>query len=409
MEHNNSTSIPSISDADRVAFLITGYIRSTLTDAEKDELDDWITSNDSNMELFAHLTDPVTLDEELKTYNSFNSRKAIAVIKSKLVEQAQPAPKRIGSRKMVWYTAAASIAFIVILLYWINKPGSNNLPPQLITKIDLDPGTDKAVLVSSDGSRFLLDSLNSAAEQVSKLGFRISNGRLVYNPSSSGGVQGVKEFYTLSIPRGAQYKLTLPDGSLVWLNAQSSIRFPSSFEKNRRDVQVSGEVFIDVVKKADHPFYVEFNRNHNGAHEKTEIKVLGTSFNVHTYPDETFSSVALLEGKIQLTSSGNTYNMREKQLAMLTKQSINVSALQNEEEVMAWKNGLFEFKDATIESIMNQVARWYNVEIEYDGKINYHFNASIERSVPASRLLYLLEQTGRVHFTIQKNKIIVKP
>ncbi|NCU05489.1 MAG: FecR family protein, partial [Chitinophagaceae bacterium] len=180
--------------------------------------------------------------------------------------------------------------------------------------------------------------------------------------------------------------------------------------KNKRQVEITGEVFIDVTKKTDQPFHVSFTAYNNGIAEKAEIMVLGTSFNINAYQNEQNTSVALVEGKIQLSSvAGYSAVINKGQSATFTNQNIIVTPLLNAEEVVAWKNGWFEFKNASIETIMKQVARWYNIDVQYEGKINYHFNASIERNVTAAQLLYLLEQTGRVHFTLQTNKIIVKP
>lgn len=409
MENKTPISPLSIENADRIAFLITGYIRSTLTDEEKDELDDWITLNDHNVELFAKLTNPSQLDEELKSYNSFNTKKAISIIKAQLEEQ-QPAHQS-KVRKMKWlpYAVAASLLLLVGIYVFIR----NDTPVKVhsfTSLAEIKPGSGKAKLTLATGETILLDSANEKSLQAGKLGFSYDNGRLVYSPSALEGDQGEFQYHTLSVPRGAHYQLKLPDGSTVWLNAESSIRFPSVFRKTKRQIEITGEVFIDVIKNDQQPFYVTFTSYSNGKQEKAEIKVLGTSFNINTYKEENNTSIALTEGKIQLKSgTGNITYMHKDQLAIFTNGKINISPLVNEEEMLAWKNGWFEFKNASIESIMTQVSRWYNIGVEYKGKINYHFNASIERNVTAAQLLYLLEQTGHVHFTLQDNKIIVEP
>jgi len=409
MDNKTPISTLNIENADRIAFLITGYIRSTLTDEEKDELDDWITLSDHNVELFARLTNPTLLDEAIKSYNSFNSKKAISIIKAQLVEQQPAKLDIVGKMKWLPYAVAASL----LLLMGIYVFTRNDTPVKVhsfTSLAEIKPGTGKALLTLATGETILLDSVNEKSLQAGKLGFSYDNGRLVYSPSTLEGEQGELQYHLLSIPRGAHYQLKLPDGSTVWLNAESSIRFPSMFHKTKRQIEITGEVFVDVIKNDQKPFYVTFTANNNGRQAKTEIKVLGTSFNINAYKEEPYTSIALTEGKIQLTSNtGSIAFMRKGQLAMFENGKINIHPLVNEDEMLAWKNGWFEFKNATIEAIMKQVSRWYNIDVEYKGKINYHFNASIERNVTAEQLLHLLEQTGHVHFTLQDNKIIVEP
>ncbi|NCU06395.1 MAG: FecR domain-containing protein, partial [Chitinophagaceae bacterium] len=217
-----------IESADRIAFLITGYIRSILSDEEKDELDNWITSNDANVELFAQLTDPARLDDSLKTYNSFNSNKALSVIKAQLISEKLPQSGKLKMMRWLPYTVAASLA-LILTLYVITKINTPSKDPSFKSLADVKPGTNKAILTLADGRTILLDSINEKSLQAAQLGFSQNNGRLVYSPSANEGGQGNLKYHTLSIPRGGQYQLSLPDGSTVWLNAESSIRFPSSF------------------------------------------------------------------------------------------------------------------------------------------------------------------------------------
>ena len=178
-----------------------------------------------------------------------------------------------------------------------------------------------------------------------------------------------------------------------------------AFTGNERRVELTGEAYFEVTHDASKPFKVSKN--------EMEVTVLGTRFNVNAYDDEASMKVTLLEGSVKVSTGqqGNTSTiLKPNQQAVLTPGGqLRTTDNMNPNEIVAWKNGLFEFKDEPIESIMRQVARWYDVTINYEGKMNAHFNASIKRDVPASKLLHLLELTNRVHFEIKDKTIIVKP
>lgn len=410
MEENNNLTSSQLNDADTIAYLITGYIRSTLSDQERDKLDEWVTEDEKNMELFARLTAPEQLDESLKLFTSFNSQAAIENIKRKMNESLKTETRPSLLRRLIPFSIAASLILIttVFIIYQKNKPIDK--PHIIVKKPDLHPGGNKALLTLSNGKQIVLDSSGTKKLQVGYLEISNDNGRLIYPPSSGGG-NGAEVYNTLSTQKGGQYKLTLPDGSLVWLNASSSITYPIAFTSLERKVQVTGEVYFEVTKDKAKPFKVSFTAQNDTHSQNSEVEVMGTKFNINSYKEDAQSKVTLLEGSVkvsQLTSHDSRF-LTPGQQAIFSENKITTSINANADEAIAWKNGWFEFQNEPIENIMTQVSRWYNVEVKYEGKVNYHFNATIERNLPASNLLYLLEQTGNVHFVIKDKTITVKP
>jgi transmembrane sensor len=268
-------------------------------------------------------------------------------------------------------------------------------------KDDADPGSNKATLTLADGSVILLDDAkNGTLTQQGSAKVIKLDGKLLYDLGSEKAKQIV--YNTISTPKGGQYQLELPDGSLVWLNASSSIYFPTSFIEKERRVEITGEAYFEVAKNADKPFIVSVNNS--------EVQVLGTHFNINAYSDEEEVRTTLLEGSVKFIDGNNTSLLQPGQQSQLTKdKNIKVASNVDVNEVVAWKNGLFSFENAGIETIMRQLSRWYDVEIEYKGKTDDIFVAEMSRNIKLSDVLKALELTGRVKFEIDGKKIVVMP
>jgi transmembrane sensor len=297
---------------------------------------------------------------------------------------------------------------------------SKSSPRQLNN--ELTPGTNKAILTLSDGSNIILDDAKNGqvAQQGNTQVSKLANGQLVYNSLADKPTEVV--FNTLTTPRGGQFKLTLPDGSQVWLNAASSIKYPTAFVGNERRVEISGEAYFEIAPLAlptgggqeKIPFIVKINTTSgNGG----EVKVLGTHFNINAYNDEASVKTTLLEGsvKVMLPSSKGGYEiLKPGQQAQVNNSPLgdgDVKVINNVDvdQVVAWKNGYFSFNRAGLQTVMRQIARWYDVEISYEGKIpEREFGGKIDRSSNASEVLKILEES-KVHFRIEEKKIIVRP
>ena len=381
----------------RTARLIAGYIRSTLTEEEKDELDDWICASDDNMRLFARLTDEKNVEDSLKQRHIFDSEAAIEKLEQKI--KAEQTRKTVRKSRVFLYATAATVLLMAALFMVFRYTNTPSLPRHIISeKPDLKPGGDKATLTIADGRTIALDSTQKNIVEAGNVQVTNAGGQLLYEGNSS-----KEEWHTLTTPKGGQYRLVLPDGSMVWLNAASSITYPTAFTGSQRTVEITGEAYFEVMHYENRRFIVSANR--------ITTEVLGTHFNVNAYDDEAGMKITLLEGSVKISqNNGRSAILKPGQQAQLeTDGKLLVTDNINTEEVLAWKNGWFDFNDASIETIMRQVARWYGVDIRYEGKVNYHFNAEIERNVPVSKLFQLLEMTDRVHFTIKDTTIIVNP
>jgi transmembrane sensor len=309
-----------------------------------------------------------------------------------------------------WVAAAA--IFIIVLgaggYFILHKTPdkiakTENILPQN-KKTDIAPGGNKAVLTLANGSTIILDSAQNGtlSSQGNIKIIKLDDGQLAYDKSAVSGNTELL-YNTISTPKGGQYQLTLSDGSKVWLNAASSLRFPASFSDDERKVELTGEGYFEVAHNAAKPFIVTKNN--------VEIKVLGTHFNVNAYDDENSMKVTLLEGSVKVSKGNESTVISPGQQARISnlEKKIDVKKNVDLDEVIAWKNGLFQFDQANIKTIMRQIARWYDVDVVFEGKIpEVLFGGKISRDVNVSQVLKVLQEGG-IHFRVEGKKIIVTP
>ena len=286
-----------------------------------------------------------------------------------------------------------------------NKPAAKKLianeKPARFKHDIAAPAGNKAVLTLADGSKVYLDSAGSGtlATQGHMKIAKKSNGEIVYTGTAAATASSVT-YNTLSLPKGSKpVHLVLSDGSVVWLNAASSVTYPTAFIGNERKVTVTGEAYFEVAKDPAMPFYV--------SHSDVVVKVLGTHFNINTYNDDEKVKVTLLEGIVNVSSGLKNEQLKPGQQASFSENSIQLIKSVDLDEVMAWKNDQFYFTGTDIKTIMHQIERYYNVEVQYNDNVPYKFVAKISRDVSVSRFLEKLELTNLVHFKIEGNKIIV--
>lgn len=260
------------------------------------------------------------------------------------------------------------------------------------------PNQARAVLRLADGSTVYLDSnVNGTLARQGGIDItRNEMGEIIYSGSAPDAIT----MNTLSLPKGSKpIRLVLADGSLVWLNAASSITYPTAFVGKERKVSITGEAYFEVSENKAMPFFVE--------HNQLLIKVLGTHFNVNTYENEAASKVTLLSGLVDVGNGKTTKQLIPGQQASVSKSVFSVKENIDTDEVMAWKNGQFYFGGSDIKSIMKQIERYYDVEVEFRDEIPYQFVAKISRDVNVSAFLEKLELTNLIHFKIEGKKIIV--
>lgn len=279
-----------------------------------------------------------------------------------------------------------------------------------LSSTNVQPGKEGAVLTLADGRQLVLDSL-SAGVVALQGGARVimNNGQLAYLPE--GSVAGAMAVNTMTTPRGRQFQLVLPDGTKVWLNAASSLQYPTVFNGNERRVKVTGEAYFEVAQLATKPFIVEIN-------DRTEIEVLGTGFNVNAYEDEAHITTTLLEGAIKILA-GNNRNQPLSTVLKPGQQSVvprtaTISRIPvepaNTDQVMAWKNGFFNFEGKKLDEVMRHLSRWYDIEVIYEKGIpDIVFGGKMDRGLTLSNVLNILE-VSKVHFRMEAGRrLIVEP
>ncbi len=304
------------------------------------------------------------------------------------------------------YTAVASVAVILSVggLYFFKQ--EKEIPVETESqavrfKNDVKPGTNKAMLTLADGTAISLDdaATGKVAKQSGIVISKTADGQLVYGMAKNGAADKTPEYNTISTPRGGQYQVNLPDGTRVWLNAASKLKFPSSFiQLKDRKVELSGEAYFEVTKDKKRPFIVSASDQ--------KVEVLGTHFNVNAYPGAVVDRTTLLEGSVKLTKHSKEYMLKPGQQATVGT-AVRIAEVDTE-EVIAWKNGNFIFVDNDIKTIMDMLERWYDIEVVYEGKQSpIGFNAEISRDKSLVQVLKALEKTGNVKFRIEGRRVIV--
>ncbi|SKA40732.1 FecR protein [Chitinophaga eiseniae] len=304
-----------------------------------------------------------------------------------------------------WYRIPAAAAVLALLLwgaYTLTKPAVPPIPIAHRNKVqDIPAGGNKATLTLANGARIVLDDAadGTVASQGGISIQKTTNGQLVYTVTGNNRLTDTG-YNTIQTPKGGQYQVNLPDGSKVWLNAATSLTFPAAFGTGARTVSLNGEAYFDVATTTNaQPFTVKVN--------DLSIDVLGTQFNVMAYTDEPASHTTLLTGAVRVTQ-GNASKLLQPGQQAVAGSRIQVQAADTEAAV-AWKNGMTVFTDADIHSIMRQIARWYDVDIIYQGEIPQRlFTGKIPRNANVSKVLKILELSN-IHFTIDGRKIIVTP
>ncbi len=271
---------------------------------------------------------------------------------------------------------------------------------------DVAPGGNKAILTLADGSTIDLDSAKNGTltTQGNIKIIKSKDGELLYNVDQENSA--IADYNTISTPRGGMYEIVLSDGSKVWLNAASSLKFPASFTGKIRNVTLTGEGYFEVAKNASKPFHVKVN--------DMTVEVLGTHFNVNAYNDENSVATTLLEGSVKIkkeviaNSASQTVLLEPGEQADLAKNgSLKINHHANIQEVIAWKDDNFEFNNTSVTDIMRQISRWYDVEVDYRGPIPaYRLTGKISRNVNLSQLIDMLQYAG-VNMKIENKKIII--
>ncbi|WP_164111887.1 MULTISPECIES: FecR family protein [Sphingobacterium] len=329
-----------------------------------------------------------------------------ADIQEKLfMEQSVRPNRQLLSWSRIAVAASVFVCVSIGLYFYLavkKELSSSNV--QEIVADDIAPVGNGALLTLADGT---VINLNENQEGIiigsDSIVYTDGTGVLAHSDAIS-SAQQKEQILTLSTPRGGQYQITLPDGTKVWLNAATTIKYPSRFTQQERRVELDGEAYFEVAKKEKQMFVVS-------SHEQ-EIKVLGTQFNVSAYREDQLVKTTLLEGSVRVRNNYTNQSIKlspGQQSVILSNDSKIDLEIADVEEVTAWKNGYFKFNNESIESIMRKVARWYDIEIQYQDLIDAEqvFSGRVSKGETLSSVLESLELTGGVHFKIEGRRITV--
>jgi ferric-dicitrate binding protein FerR (iron transport regulator) len=392
---------------ERIAELIIKYLKSEISPAEEIELQEWVNEKPENQELFNTFNDPDQLRDLLNWTTESKSR----ILEDLRVElyprQEAIAMKRWNFRRFTY--VAAAVIFLVMaggLYYFLRDKGEEKLigkTQELPIKNDIKaPEKNLAVITLDNGKKVYLDGvengvlLNEESVKIEKL----ADGKISYNNLDSKDGQQLK-YNTITNPRGSKViDITLEDGSRVWLNNESSIRFPVAFDNDERRVEITGEAYFEVSKDPKKKFIVKANG--------TATEVLGTKFNINAYSEELSVNTTLIEGKVRVNSGNRSVLIKPGEQTQANGESINVVEKVDLESVIAWKNGMTVLNRADLKSLLNTISRWYDVDVEMKSDLDSNvFLGSIPRNLRLQDVSKALENITNLKFTIEGRKLIV--
>lgn len=395
-----------------IALLIKKYLKDELEESEKQELESWKNQSDTNLRIFEELTDDDYLISAVgDAYKIDSDAVALQKIHARIAVQQQ-ASEEAGTKSVkpvirsLWFRLAAAAAVILIIIsittiYTLQKDKrTDNVAEKRGLNPDIAPGASKATLTLADGRTIVLDS--TAMGQLAEQGTaQIINkdGRLVYT-AGKGEAKTDVLYNTVSTSKGQTYPLLLSDNSRIWLNSESSIHFPVSFTGRDRRVEITGEVYFEIAHDAARPFIATVNG--------VDIQVLGTTFNVNAYADENSIKTTLVEGSVRVSKGIQRKQIAPGQQAQVIADEIKIANNVNVDKITAWRQGYFRFKDDKLSEAMKNIARWYNIEVVFEGNAaNVQLSGDINRSSNLSSVIRLLAALD-VEARTEGRKLIVK-
>lgn len=382
--------------------LVGAYLEGNANEQQLDIIDQYYDSFD---------TEPDVLDKAGEIEINIRRERMKAIIDGHLSAEEDPViiqEHQPGIRPWKYIAIAASLLIVGASgFYFYQTQQSKLVENQKELATIVLPGGNKAVLTLANGKKISLTDAGNGqiAAEYGVTVNKTKDGNLIYNSSETDA--GKLAYNTIQTPKGGQYQVTLPDGSKIWLNASSSLRYPVEFIGNERKVELTGEAYFEVTKNKAKPFRVYTDQE--------VVEVLGTHFNINAYKDELSTKTSLLEGSVQVThiKSNNKAIIKPGQQSIVQNNSANQKiTIKNIDidEAVAWKNGYFMFDDEPLESILRKVSRWYDVDVEYkrpDQIKDISFSGTLSKYSDVGKVLDKLELSGAVHFKIEGRKIIV--
>ena len=398
-------------EVQRIQALLEKYTSGQLSEQEQEELSDRLASLDEQeketlFNLYAPLWEKVKNGQLPSPHRDRDWQQMLDMVMHS--EEAEPEQPVVPFYKKPWIRYAAVFLLIAGGTYIWMQQRPAIAPAKQIEQVTyqpapIQPGGHKARLTLSNGNTIVLDSAanGSLAMQGNTQVMKLDNGSILYKAGTTPHDEML--YNTISIPKGGQYQLTLPDGTSVWLNALSSLYYPVSFTGNKREVALEGEAYFEVAKDRSRPFRVTY--------KNTQIEVLGTHFNVMAYEDEAAIQTTVLEGAVRVQQEGSRQQvLTPGKQARINRRTHEVMINKVEAGMfVAWKEGFFHFDKADMATVLRQLARWYDLEISFKGDLPKDlFSGKIERSLPLQSILHLLKQSN-LHFEIKDRTLTVLP
>lgn len=400
-----------VGKASRIATLIVGNMQDSLTTDEKQELNAWLQEDGENFLLYEELMDDDKLGEALDELHSIDPETAYEKLSQKLFGN-ETGYKR--THRIWWYMVAAALLIVAGGVIWfsVNKKTATPMPSPVavVTAQKKQPGalpdSKKAILTLADGSVIELNAINNGAiaQQGNSTVHKKRNGELEY--TLSGQSATATGYNTLHTPRGGEYRIVLDDGTRIWLNSASTLTFPVHFNGEERRLQLSGEGYFEVapaVLTSGHkkPFIVSV--------DNMQVQAVGTSFNISAYKEDKTTQTTVVEGLVKV-SRHNGDHLLSPGKKLVTHDSTAIVEDADINQDTAWKNGEFVFHNTSLQMVMNDLARWYDMEVEYEKPVpSLHFSGEIERESDISKVLQMLQFTGGVKFSVTGRVIKVLP
>ena len=387
--------------------MLDRYLKNQANTKEKEKLDEFFEENSNSIEASKSIENVSKLEDKIFNYIQFGIKEQVK--------------KESTLNRMPYLQVAASILVIflfstTIYFYRSSLASKSQLPiAQSVAKLeDKQPAKNIAILTLGNNSQIVLDEASSGeiAQEGGVSILKTDKGELVYKIRNSNklSTNDLNKYNTISTPMGGKFKVILPDGSLVLLNAASTLKYPVHFDEKLRKVSFTGEAYFEIAKLEDKrkkrvPFYVYSNDQ--------IVEVLGTHFNINSYDNEEYSKTTLLEGSVKIInekSAAPAKILKPGQQAVIKRGDVQTKIMiADEAQALAWKDGYFLFKNTNIKDVVNEVERWYNVDIQYEDEMEFeNITGYISRNVKISSVLKMLQLSGIVNYEISGSKIIIK-
>lgn len=384
--------------------LLSKQLQGTIDAVELEQLHQFVRDTHNKevvTEALAALLEQQSPDEQYDGAR-FDPLLQAVLVADKPVTTVVPMRRRHGGW---WAAAAVLLVAIAAGVFFLNQPEKPSpVPVAAVLPNDALPGQDGAILTLANGQKIVLDSLHTGLLEEQGMRAVIKEGMLVYEVPAV--TDGPVTYNTMSTPRGRQFQVVLPDGTKVWLNAASTITYPTRFAELNRKVTISGEAYFEVAKDPAKPFVVDFS-SRAGAPAEGAIEVLGTHFNINTYDNIQGAATTLLEGSVQVTAGGNQERLQPGEQMVVRNSQLKKWNKVDLAAIMAWKEGQFYFNDTRLASVMAELERWYDVDVVYEHGIpGGTLSGEFPRSLLLSEVLRILELSG-VRYRIEHKKLMI--